>query len=156
MSYAQGTSVPTFRSRNELEVLLKRHGAEGFGYAWKDKDVAIQFQFKGRLILYRLPMPDRADEEFTHTKTGLRRSLDSAHRAWEQAERRIWRALLLVVRAKLEAIESGISTFEEEFMAWTALPDGSTVGDWMEPQLQRIEQSGQMPALLANPTREQA
>jgi hypothetical protein len=68
--------------------------------------------------------------------------------AWEQACRQRWRALALVVKAKLEAVECGISTFEEEFLAWMMLPDGSTVGDRMLPQLETAYRTGQMPPLL--------
>ena len=42
--------------------------------------------------------------------------------AHEQERRRLWRALLLNIKAKLEAVESGISVFDEEFMAHIVLP----------------------------------
>ena len=48
--------------------------------------------------------------------------------AWEQACRQRWRALLLIIRAKLEAAEAGISTLETEFLANIVLPDGRTAG----------------------------
>ncbi|MCF7821873.1 MAG: hypothetical protein K9M17_05480 [Mariprofundaceae bacterium] len=60
---------------------------------------------------------------------------------WRQA----WRALNLVVKAKLEAVESGITTFEDEFLAHIMLPDGSTVGHLMRPQLEAAYDSGSMP-----------
>ena len=34
------------------------------------------------------------------------------------------RSLLLIIRAKLEAVESGINTMEREFLPITGLPDG--------------------------------
>ena len=40
----------------------------------------------------------------------------TAHGRWEQACRQRWRALALVIKAKLEAIDAEISTFEEEFL----------------------------------------
>ena len=36
---------------------------------------------------------------------------------WEQGCRSRWRAILLILLAKFEAIEAGISTFEREFLA---------------------------------------
>jgi hypothetical protein len=41
--------------------------------------------------------------------------------------------LLLIIRAKLEAVESGITTLESEFLANILLPDGGTVGQWLSP-----------------------
>ncbi|GAG36103.1 unnamed protein product [marine sediment metagenome] len=62
--------------------------------------------------------------------------------------RQKWRALSLVIKAKLEAVESGISIFEEEFLAHIVLPDGRTIGDFMIPQIKTIYSSGKMPKLL--------
>ena len=41
-----------------------------------------------------------------------------------------------MVKAKLEAVESGIATFEDEFMAYTMLPSGESVSEWLAPQLE--------------------
>ncbi len=56
------------------------------------------------------------------------------------------------MKAKLEAVEAGISSFEDEFLSATLLPDGSTVGDWARPQLEAAYTRGLMPGrLLALP-----
>jgi hypothetical protein len=39
------------------------------------------------------------------------------------------------VKAKLEAVESGITSFEDEFLAHVMLPNGGTVSDLLRPQL---------------------
>ncbi|WP_243647545.1 hypothetical protein [Cuneatibacter caecimuris] len=57
-------------------------------------------------------------------------------------------ALYLIVKAKLEAVETGISTIEREFFYDVVLPDGKTVGEWMAPQLETVYQSGDMPSML--------
>jgi hypothetical protein len=60
-----------------------------------------------------------------------------------------WRALALVIKAKLEAVAAGITTVEQEFLAHIVLPDGhTTVGTWMAPQLAAAYDAGTMPALL--------
>ena len=51
--------------------------------------------------------------------------------------------------AKLEAVESGITTIEDEFLAHTLLPDGTTAGDWMRPQIAAAYDTGAMPPMLA-------
>ena len=89
---------------------------------------------RGRIPVY----PGRRNE----------RSEKAQYDAWEQACRQRWRALLLVVKAKLEAIETGIATFDGEFMANIVLPGGGTVGDWMTPQIERAYLTGAVPAML--------
>lgn len=73
---------------------------------------------------------------------------DSLEKAYEQACRQRWRALNLAVKAKLEAVSSGIASFEEEFLAHIVLPNGKTVGNLLVPQLGRAYLENKMPPLL--------
>jgi hypothetical protein len=149
-AYAAGTDVPADRSRAEIERALTRFGATGFGYAWSEGHGAahIVFEAHERRIRFSLPMPDIAERRFSVDGRGHRRSPSSARAAHEQEVRRLWRALLLVIKAKLESSASGITTFEEEFLAHIVLPDGATVGEWAAPQLDKVYSGGQMPALM--------
>ena len=63
----------------------------------------------------------------------------------EQEERTRWRALLLVIKAKLEAVESHIATFEDEFLAHTLLPNQQTVAQYIGPQVAQMYETGRMP-----------
>ncbi len=56
---------------------------------------------------------------------------------------------MLIIRAKLEAVESRITTFESEFLANLVLPDGGTVGEWLSPQIDEAYATGRMPPMLA-------
>jgi hypothetical protein len=152
--YASNTKVSSEKSRNEIERTLQRYGASGFGFWIEDNKALVQFQIEKLKIAFQLPMPDRKSEEFTmssHENDWQRKPLaaETAHRRWEQACRQRWRALALVIKAKLEAIDSGISTFEEEFMAHIMLPDGVTVGEKLVPGLTVLKETGDMPKLLA-------
>ncbi|MBC7168760.1 hypothetical protein [Phenylobacterium sp.] len=147
--YASETSVSTAKSRDEIERTLRRYGAEAFGYISEAKAAVVMFRIASRHIKFVLPMPDPAEREFTHTPTkGQRRTAEAADAAWEQACRQRWRALALVIKAKLEAVEAGITTVEDEFLAHTVLPDGSTVGEWAKPQIALTYRSGAMPDRL--------
>ena len=55
---------------------------------------------------------------------------------------------MLIVKAKLEAIEAGISTIEREFLADVVMPNNQTVGQWLAPQIEQVYLSGKMPPLL--------
>jgi hypothetical protein len=146
--YAERTEVSSDRSRAEIERTLRRYGASAFAYGWDHQRATIAFEMAGRRILFRLPMPDPTAKEFTRTPTGKPRSPSAAEVAYEQAVRQRWRALALVIKAKLEAVAAGITTVEQEFLAHIQLPDGSTVGEWAAPQLALTYERGSMPALM--------
>lgn len=145
--FAENTTVPADRSRAEIEATLVRYGAGAFMYGWEEGRAVVQFRMSDRMIRFDLPMPDPQDPAFTHHSRGVR-TQSAAQEAYEKATRQRWRALALVVKAKLEAVESGITTFEEEFLAHILLPDGSTVGSWATPQVQAAYDTGTMPKLL--------
>lgn len=147
--YAESTSVPAEKSRGEIERTLQRYGAKSFAYGWEDDRAVIMFAANDRRIRFTLPLPDRADQRFTLSPTGRRRSASAANEAWEQACRQSWRALALVVKAKLEAVAAGITTFEDEFLAHTMLPSGQTVGEWVAPSVASAYELGTMPPMLA-------
>lgn len=144
MPYAENTSVPVERSRAELEATLARYGADAFMYGWDQEGAVIQFRAHGRHVKFELPLPARDDQEFTEHSRGMR-TAEAALKAWEQACRQRWRALNLVVKAKLEAVETGITVFEDEFLAHIILPNGQTAGQWMRPQVAKAYEDGTMP-----------
>lgn len=126
-TYAAKTDVPSDRSRVEIERTLARYGATHFGYMTEPGRAVVAFRKDGRQVRFVIPLPDRADRAFTRTPTGRQASPSAAENAYEQAIRQRWRALHLVVKAKLEAVESGIAEFDQEFYAYTVLPNGRTV-----------------------------
>ena len=54
----------------------------------------------------------------------------------------------MVIKAKLEAVTAGISTIETEFLANIVLPDNTTAGEWMLPQIDQAYRTREMPPLL--------
>lgn len=147
--YAENTSVSADKSRAEIERTLQRYGATQFMYGWEESKAVVAFQMEGRHIRFVLQMPDRQSEEFTLTPSKkYYRDDDAAQKAWEQATRQRWRALALAVKAKLEAVEAQIATFEQEFLAHIILPDNRTVGEWISPQIEQAYLGGKMPKLL--------
>jgi hypothetical protein len=149
MKYAAQTEVSSERSRNEIEKTLKRYGATHFMYGWQTEGAVVAFQMHQKAIKFLLPLPDRNSREFTHTPTKkLPRGEKEAEAAYEQATRQRWRALSLCIKAKLEAVKSGITSFEQEFMAHFMMPDGKTLSEHILPQLEEASRSGKMPTLL--------
>lgn len=135
MPYAAETEVPVERSKQQIEAMLKQRGCEGFASAWGAHGDTIEFMWKGMRIRFVVPPLDA--EKYRHDAQGRERKADVLTRQINQANRARWRGLYLVVKAKLEAVESGISIFEEEFLAFIVDPaSNKTVGQVLVPRIQ--------------------
>jgi len=147
--YAASTDVSSSRSRDEIERTLSRYGATQFMYGWDQTQAVIGFAVNDRQVRFLLPMPDRTSRDFTRTPTGRTRSESEAQRTYEQAVKQRWRALALVIKAKLEAVAAGIVTFEDEFAMHMILPDGRTVRDHVLPAIEQAYETGTVRPFLA-------
>ena len=149
MAYAEKTSVSVAKTKADIEEMVQRYGADQFVSGYKADTAVIGFSMAGRQIKFILPLPDKQAREYWYTPgRGQRRTEEAAYTAWEQACRSRWRALYLIVKAKLEAVGAGLSTVEREFLYDIVLPDGRTAGEWMAPQIEAAYETGQMPPML--------
>lgn len=144
--YATRTDVEIEDSLADIAALLRRYGAGELVTGYSRERGCVAFRLGGRTVQLSIPMPTL--EQFAHTPKGKRRAREQQEKQWDQARRQRWRAAALVIQAKLEACEVGISTLEREFLADLALPNGSTVGDELMPALDRALSSGELPRLL--------
>lgn len=116
---------------------------------WQGRAALILFEYNGKRIKFLLDLPSRDDKSIKYTpERGTVRGKEAQDKAYEQAVRQKWRALALVIKAKLEAVESGISVFEEEFMANIVLPNGQTTAEYILPQINEAYRLGEMPPML--------
>lgn len=140
--YARNTEVSVERTEAEIKRTLAKYGATQFMSGWDQTKAMVAFKVKDRLVRFEMDLPDRADQKFTrdgrskYTFKALPQA--ACLRNWEQACRQRWRALALCIKAKLEAVETGISTFEQEFLANIVLPDNRTIGDHIVPKLDAV------------------
>jgi hypothetical protein len=147
--YAANTEVSSYKSREEIERTLIRYGAKNFAYGTTETHSLVGFTMRDRQIRFILPMPNRNSTEFTMTPSkGWRRSDAEAEKAYEQAIKAKWRSLSLVIKAKLEAVERGIVTFEEEFAMHMVMPGGMTVGEMVTPAIEQAYAEGGPAPLL--------
>lgn len=119
--FAANTQVSESKSRAEIERLVYQYAGRNasFSYGTTSEQAAIMFTAHGRRVkfLLRLPTMDEALVK-AKRKNGLQDPSEAKQEAWiDQERRRRWRALLLSVKGKLESVESGIYTFEEEFLS---------------------------------------
>ncbi len=116
MTYAVNTSVSIAKSKADIEELIQKAGASQFVSGYRDNLAVIGFSLSDRQIRFVLPLPEKNSPEFQLTPgRKQKRSEEQAYAAWEQVCRSRWRSLFLVIKAKLEAVDSGISTIEREF-----------------------------------------
>jgi hypothetical protein len=149
MRYAKQTEVSTERSLAEIRKTVLKYGAEGFMYGESEVGAVLSFVMQGRQVRFMLRLPSKQDPQWFQTPTGREcKDPNVAYKKWEQACRQQWRALLLLVKAKLEAVESGITIFDQEFLAQLVLPNGQTYGDFAAPQIAMVYEKQEMPKLL--------
>jgi len=146
--YAENTSVSITSTVTEIDRLLDRYGADGFMYGSRGAEAQIMFQKNNKVVRFRVGMPERNDDRFRKTPTGRDRTEAAAFKEYDQEKRRRWRALLLVIKAKLEAVETEITTFEEEFLAHFVMPDDKTLYEHIIPRLDEVYASGDASRLL--------
>jgi len=145
MSYAENTSVPVDRSQSEIKKTLTKYGAAGFVFGEKPEVALIMFEMKNRKLKFLLPTPTLQPKTNSWNE---KKGLFYSQAKLDQELRRRWRCMLLAIKSKLECVESGISSFEDEFMAHIVLPSGQTVGQAMLPQIEQAYTDGKMPPLL--------
>lgn len=152
--FAEGTKVPIDQTRLELMILVReRTGSEAQVFT-RDGRPTVVFEYKRRMYLIDVPAIDPTDEAVTRTERGRPRTGEALKNAIEAEERRIWRALLLVVKAKFEMLRAVPVTFEQEFMPHLVLPNRLTVSEHFGPMIEEAVASSALPtSLMALPTR---
>jgi hypothetical protein len=150
--FAENTSVSVEKSRAEIEQLIVRYGATSTAFMNSPGRALILFECKERRVMFELPLPSIDEKRFQRDGRGASRSPQKRLEAWEQACRQRWRALALVIKAKLEAVESGITAFEDEFLAHIVMPDGQTVATHIKPRIAEAYKQQNMVPLLPAPS----
>lgn len=124
--YAARTTVDPVQSRIELERILERVGADSVATMRDSTAAAVAFRLDGRNYVLRVPYPEQ----------GARNR--------DQQIRSKWRALVLLLKAKLVAIEAGVTTPETEFLAHAMLPTGATLIEHLRDNPEQLTTTGRL------------
>lgn len=158
--FAADTAVSVERSRSAVEALLAAYQCRKFssGIDQEQGRAVIQFELANRLLRFEVQWPTSlaalAPTDPWRKRWTNARSRNVTH-FLAQIERQRWRALHLVIKAKLEAVSSGVATFDEEFLPYIVLPNQQTVAQAMVPLIEQAYTRGEMPRLpLALPPAE--
>lgn len=138
MPYAHGTTTTIAESKQEIGRILTRYKA-GVPIFHEEETVHhLQFSIGKRPILINLPVPPPLGPASKYYNNAERAKHVALRAKRDKEVQRRYRALALVLKAKLEAVESGIATVEQEFLSDLLLPNGQRVGDAVGEQLVRV------------------
>lgn len=165
------TSVPVSRSQAELEKLLRRYGASGFGVTndYEAMKVMVHFRVpdsgeKGApQIPVRFDLDIRAVYDALYGRPTKRRWIEDEGKyvtEWnpagydakkiQQAERVAWRQIVLWVDAACSAAASGVQRMSEAFFAHTLIRDEHGRNQRLVDHLDQVS-GGNWRGLLAPP-----
>lgn len=119
-AYAQRTTVDVSKTRSEIDRLLVKYGATQVGIMNDELEACAAVLFTMRGARFRIAIPLPTDKELAASRRQV---------SLEQLRRERWRAVLLLLKSKLEIVRLGVVTLEHEFMADLLLPNGGTVGE---------------------------
>jgi hypothetical protein len=124
MAYAERTQVPFTKSITDIMTMLRKAGAVQVGQMEEENRLTIMFAMQDRRVRFRV--------------------------GWDKTEvskRQRARALLLVIKAKLESIASDVETFEQAFLANIVMADDRTVHERVSNDL-ALEYSSAQPGMF--------
>lgn len=133
----EDTGVPASQSQEQIRELLRRQGAEGvqFSEDWGRGRVGFSFVTlrKGldgakRSVAVHMDVALSAD-----AREWIRLKGDDRRRP--QRVRQVWRAMFYYLKSQLEAVEFGLRSFEDAFLADIVTADGRVIGDHIREAL---------------------
>src|SRR3954471_22256660 len=105
--FAANTEVSVEQSKAEIERTIHRYGATSFMAGYSGNRAIVAFEMDGKRIRFDLTLPSANEDQFTKYRVNANSTATAdrlphkAHELWEQACRQRWRALLLLIKAKL-------------------------------------------------------
>ena len=141
--YAEGTTVSTSKSREEIERILQRFGASKQIWARDDDlgQVTVGFQRGQRAYRISFSLPAIKKFESYRRKGGyadVKRSPGAALALQEQEIRRLFRSFANYLKALLAAIDDGILAADTALLPYMMLAGGNTVAEEVAVNLDRI------------------
>jgi hypothetical protein len=140
-TYAKDTTVGVTASRIEIEATLKGWGAEDAIAAPFRGKAAVIFTYGNKRIRFTADIP-------TEVLTPTGRRARHMNKAVEQAEKEVWRLLLLKIKGKIASVGHNVNEFETEFMPYMVTPNGQTIAELIHPQIEQMYRNGIMPSGL--------
>ena len=134
--YAEGTTVSVNASQGEIAGILMAHGVKKQGWMSSPDGDELMFELGGHSFRFQIFKPTMTEIRVLYPNARDERAkLDGE---W----RRRWRANVLLLKAKLEFIDSGDTTLERELLPYMLTASGQTVGDLVTAGKLQMFESG--------------
>jgi hypothetical protein len=105
----RGTKVQAEKSQSDIKKMLKSYGATMFQFG--EAEYSGQGAYVGEVLVVL---------EFI--RAGLKIRVIAPYDGSEREERRIWRVLYWGLKARMEAVDHGVETFEQAFLSHIVNP----------------------------------
>lgn len=157
MAYAEGTAVPVEKTVAEIVGMIRRNEGAQIAQLDEDQRYVIAFTMAARQVRFTVGFDSIEHERFRWRKSGANgrifRTGPQIREAWEGHRRQRMRALMLVIKAKLESVTSGVETFEQAFLANVVTSNGRTVHERISDDLAIEYQQGCVrPLMIGGPS----
>lgn len=123
MAYAEQTKVPLEQSIGEIIAMARKAGADQLWQMQESDRFSVGFTMAERMMRFSVALVTEYDGP---SVAGNGREINSQAKI-DQANRQKGRALMLVIKAKLESVESGVETFDQAFLANIVTANKQTV-----------------------------
>lgn len=124
MAAYASTAVPVEKSQGEIRKLLAKHGAQQFAFGEErtpmgERRAAVTFAYEQHAVRIQVPLKMVDEREvLAKARRATRKTANEIRdEMYEQEEKRIWRVLAWNLKARMVAVEEGVETFEEAFLA---------------------------------------
>lgn len=139
MAYASKTSVNVDRSMSQVRQILMSYKATAVAIAETSEGAVTKFLFEGKVYQFKITYPGIAEERICFKKGGQKRTDAQKIAEIEGEKRRLWRCMVLYIKAAIEAHENGLIDMKKSMVAHMMIPQGGTLYEHIEKDISRFE-----------------
>lgn len=139
MSYASNTNVSVDKSMSQVRQMLTRNKSQGVAIAETEEGAATQFIFDNKPYKFVIRYPSKTEERIAFTNSGRPRTESKIDIEIESEKRRLWRCMVLYIKAAIEAHNNGLVDFKRSMVGYMLLPSGKTFYQEIESNIPRLE-----------------
>lgn len=142
MAY-DSTKVTVEKSQSEIRRLLLDYGAQRFLFGEEERGgvrwAGLEFVHDDHIVRMSVPLktPDERPLREKAQRAQTRTYEQIRNEAFDQEARRVWRVLFWSLKARMVAVEEGLETFAQAFLAHLVDPaSGATVWQALAPTME--------------------
>lgn len=142
--YASKTSVPVDRSMGQVRQILSKNGADGVAIAETREVAMVQFVFENMPYKFLIHYPNGKEDHIRFTDSGRERTEHQVESEIDSEKRRLWRSMVLYIKAAIEAHLNGLVNIKRSMMGNIMLDNGTTMYQRLERDLDKARSNPSM------------